>query len=252
MKTGLFITARLGSTRLKRKHLLPVNGQPIMLYLIKRITEGFKQEIGTGTVQVIIVTADEPENREFESMASGEATLFYGSVHNIPLRHLQAVRAYGLDTVVSVDGDDILCSVRGMKTVHRELEGGGEYVKTSGLPFGMNSFGYSGAFLASALSSSAGNVLETGWGRIFDETKLTDIPMVLPHTSDLLRFTLDYEEDYRFFEAVIKEFGEAVFTAGDEEIVNSVVTKGFYRLNEVISKEYWENFYRNLRNESGG
>lgn len=33
---GVFITARLGSTRLNEKHLIEVNGKPFIEWLVKR------------------------------------------------------------------------------------------------------------------------------------------------------------------------------------------------------------------------
>ena len=66
MKTGILISARLGSTRLKRKHLLKVSDKPIFHYLLKRISMEFQEEINKKEVEVIIATSDEPENRIFK------------------------------------------------------------------------------------------------------------------------------------------------------------------------------------------
>ena len=114
MKTGILITARLGSTRLKQKHMLKVREKPIVYYLIERIRREFKEEIAQNKIEVVIATSDEPDNRAFERLATANLKVFYGSIHNIPLRHFQAVESYGLSHVISVDGDDILCSVSGM------------------------------------------------------------------------------------------------------------------------------------------
>jgi spore coat polysaccharide biosynthesis protein SpsF len=244
MKAGVLITARLGSTRLKSKHLLPVDGQPIISFLIRRIVEEFQEEMSQGKAAVIIATTLEPENREFERLAGEGVEVHYGSKENIPLRHLQAADTLGLEIIVSVDGDDVLCSVKGMRAVYDALRGGAKYVRTANLPFGMNSLGYSRAFLAGSLQDHHGDTLETGWGRIFDATCVTDLALPFPVQDNALRFTLDYDEDYQFFSAVLKEMGKAVFTASDEEIVRLVLDKKLYLLNEAISKTYWENFYR--------
>jgi spore coat polysaccharide biosynthesis protein SpsF len=173
MKAGILITARLGSTRLKRKHLLPVEGEPIISFLIRRIVAEFQEEISQGQAAVIIATTSEPENQEFERLAGEKVAVFCGSKENIPLRHLQAADAHGLGVIVSVDGDDVLCSVQGMRRVYGALVGGAKYVRTANLPFGMNSFGYSRAFLAESLKDHQSDTLETGWGRIFDATAVS-------------------------------------------------------------------------------
>lgn len=244
MKIGIFITARLGSTRLARKHLLPVGGKPILSYLAGRIVRGLRSEMRSDRAKLLIVTSDEPENRLFEEFTPIGLEVFYGSVHNIPLRHLQAAEDRGLDAVVSVDGDDILCSVKGMRMVYDALMDGRELVRTSNLPFGMNSMGYSRAFLERSLRNHREGALETGWGRIFEGGDMTDIAVPFPIQNEILRFTLDYQEDYVFFKALIEELGGTVDSASDEDIVSTVMEKKLYALNEPISREYWSNFYK--------
>ena len=244
MKTGIFITARLGSTRLKRKHLLLVNDHPILFFLIKRIKEEFQKELIDGKVKIIIVTSDEPENREFENFVKDGATVFYGSISNIPLRHLQAAKSHSLNSIISVDGDDILCSVKGMRAVYDVLMQGATYAKISNLPFGMNSSGYSKDFLESSLSGHVDDILETGWGRIFDQSQLTEIRVPFPVQDNVLRFTLDYDKDYQFFKSVIETFGDDIFTVQDKDMVSFVMNKKLYLINESVSKQYWNNFYK--------
>lgn len=249
MKTGVLITARLGSTRLKKKHLLTVADSPILIYLIKRIENEFSREIASGDIGIIIATSDERENREFEVFAEKGLAIYYGSISNIPLRHLQASKANLLDYIISVDGDDILCSVKGMRRIYRSLIQGCHYVKTSNLPFGLNSMGYSVKFLESSLQNHHNDVLETGWGRIFKSGEIKDIAIDFPVQNDLLRFTLDYDGDYIFFKTLIEAVGERIFSMGDEEIANYALNHNLYRINENISREYWNNFYNKVEEE---
>jgi spore coat polysaccharide biosynthesis protein SpsF len=251
MKIGIFVTARLGSSRLRRKHLLQVEGKPLMAYLLVRITSEFTHEIEVGTVITVIASSDEPENRDFECFTAPGVQVFFGATDNIPLRHHQAAKALGLNAIIAVDGDDILCSVRAMRAVYQALSTGSQYVKTAGLPFGMNSFGYSTCFLAASLAGYREEVLETGWGKIFSKTAVTEIQMSGPSPDDKLRFTLDYNEDYLFFSAVIEAIGPGIETADEEEIVKVVEHKGLYHINESIAQEYWANFYRCMEREKG-
>jgi spore coat polysaccharide biosynthesis protein SpsF (cytidylyltransferase family) len=243
MKTGILITARLGSTRLEKKHLLPVNGLPIMHYLIERIRCEFEKEIRDKGVQIIIATSDEQENRQFREFAKSGVAVFYGSLNNIPLRHSQAAAYQTLDAIVSIDGDDILCSPKGMREVYRALSRGAQYVKTSNLPFGMNLMGYTASFLESSLNNHTNDILETGWGRIFDENQLMDIVIPFPIQNNALRFTLDYQEDYLFFKVLIEKCGDRIMQMTDEDIADIALKENLYRINEPISKQYWENFY---------
>lgn len=249
MKIGVLITARLGSSRLRRKHLLPVGEKPILAYLIDRINHEFADEITVGTVITVIATSEEPENHDFEIFSSRGVLTFFGAIDNIPLRHLQAANALKLDAIIAVDGDDILCSVRGMRNVYNELLNGNMYIKTSGLPFGMNSFGYSTKFLMDSLQGHRDDVLETGWGKIFDETNIHDILMQIQIIDEGYRFTLDYEDDYKFFTEVIGFLGDLIITVDDEQILGVVKQNSFYDINKNVADEYWLNFYRCMERE---
>jgi len=243
MKTGILITARLGSTRLKQKHLLKVLEKPIVFYLIERIRREFKEEMAQNKIEVVIATSNEPDNRAFEELAIANLKVFYGSIHNIPLRHFQAVEYYGLSHAISVDGDDILCSVAGMRLINEAFLSGEDYVKTGGLPFGMNVTGYSRSFLESSINTHRNDTLETGWGKIFDTSMLKTIEMGLTD-DEKLRFTLDYEEDYKFLGSIIELLGVAVYTATDQEILDLVFKDELWRINEKVCREYWRNFYK--------
>ncbi|QWV95970.1 hypothetical protein KP005_11295 [Geomonas nitrogeniifigens] len=252
MTTGIFITARLGSTRLQRKHLLEVAGKPLLQYLLDRAAHEFSKEIGKGEVEVVIVTSDLPENREFEKLCRPGVQVFYGSDSNIPLRHLQGARARGVANIVAVDGDDILCSVAAMREVYQSLAGGALYAKTSGLPFGMNCFGYQTGFLEQGVNGHQGETLETGWGRIFDEARLAVLPMDLGGNGLPLRFSLDYQEDYQFFDRVISTIGAGITEAADREIVSVAVDNNFYSINADIAEAYQRNFNQAIEMEARG
>ncbi len=249
MKTGILIVARLGSTRLRQKHMLKVREKPILSYLIERIRREFEEEIAQTEIEVILTTSNEPDNRAFEELAIGNLRVFYGSIHNIPLRLFQTAESYNLSHVIAVEGDDILCSVAGMRSIYDSFLSGDEYVKTGGLPFGMNAMGYSRSFLESSINTHRSDTLETGWGRIFNTRMLKTIEMGFIE-DERLRFTLDYEEDYQFFCAVIDLLGDAAYTATDQEILDLVFNNDLWRLNENMSREWWQNFYRQRDQEA--
>jgi spore coat polysaccharide biosynthesis protein SpsF (cytidylyltransferase family) len=251
MKTGFFLTARLGSTRLARKHLLQAGGRALLDVLAGRIRRAFAAPIQRGEALVAVVTSDQPANRDFER-AGGSLRVFYGDTHNIPLRHLQAAEALDVDVIVAVDGDDILCSVDAMRAVREAMLGGAAYASTFGLPLGMNAFGYRREFLASSVAGNEGKTLETGWTYIFDASRLEKTALDLGIDSpENLRFTLDYAEDYEFFRRIVEHFGNAIDTASDREIVSYVLGEGLQRLTDPIAHKYWENFQSVRAKEMG-
>ena len=46
VRVGILIIARMGSKRLKDKHFLLVNGEPLINFLVKRIKYKFSKHLG--------------------------------------------------------------------------------------------------------------------------------------------------------------------------------------------------------------
>ena len=248
-QVGILLTARLGSTRLRRKHLLEINNKPILKTLIERIKNEFANEIKLGRVKIIIATSDEIENRDFQIFFEKTCDVFYGSKENIPLRHLEAARKYELDAIVSIDGDDILCSTEAMQSVYKRLALGKNFVKTQGLPLGMNVMGYSTEFLKASLKKHECDTLETGWGRIFNQTDLEIIDIHLVEENNRLRFTLDYETDYQFFKQVIVDLADVIYYCSTKSIIEHVLKHRLYEITDTVNEEYWMNFNTQVQEE---
>jgi spore coat polysaccharide biosynthesis protein SpsF (cytidylyltransferase family) len=251
--TGILILARLGSTRLKRKHLIKAGGQTFLEWLIDRMAYSFRKEIAEGQAQIVICTSEEKENEEFEAYAKAKnCKIYYGNRENIPFRQLECAKALGFDHIISIDGDDILCSAEAAHDVYEELMQGKELVKTADLPLGMNiSGGYSTALLNQVIHHrNAGAKLETGWGSIFEGKDYFVINY--PFAGIDIRATLDYDDDAIFFTKVIESIGDKVVLMPDAELINTIIKNDFPNLNLHLNNTYWTNFneQRNLQNRS--
>lgn len=249
-RIGILVTARLGSTRLRRKHLLGVGDTTLLGVLLARIRHAFADELAAGKARIVIATTPEPENADFDAFVTADTEVFAGSRENIPLRHLECARALALAGIVSVDGDDILCAAEALRAVYDGLRAGAEGVKTEGLPFGMNAWGYATPTLAAAVEGHARDQLETGWGRIFDFSRFETRTFDIAGNSEALRFTLDYAEDYDLFRAVIEGMGPQVTAAPCEAIIAHVLDNDLTRLNRARVDEYWANFRKERDGES--
>lgn len=246
---GVFITARLGSTRLEEKHLIEVNGKTLIQYLVKRFSIAFEKLINENELKLFITTSVKSENKKFEKIfASNEVTIFYGSDDNIPLRHLECARQYAIDHIVSIDGDDILCSTEASQLVIDNLLRGAKMVYTTGLPLGMNSSGYSKTFLENSLTGSESQRLETGWGRIFDKNEIEIIQLEFPDHIAKIRMTLDYEPDAVFFKKVISNID--VLNVSDNILINSIIENNWDQLNSHLDDIYWSNFNKQKEEEN--
>lgn len=238
--TVLLITARLGSTRLAQKHLLPVGEKPILQYLVDAMNQEFKTEVREGLIRIVIATSTMPENQAFATRISG-CEVFYGSNENIPLRHLQAASHFKADRVLSVDGDDILCDGTAVRAVFQALSAGARLSCTKGLPLGMNASGYRSDYLSKRVRLLGEAVCETGWGRIFDPADYEVISLP-PHQNESLRFTLDYQQDFVFFKALLSRPEIVDRTWGSDQIVRWVLEQRLDEITRPIAEEYWRNF----------
>jgi spore coat polysaccharide biosynthesis protein SpsF (cytidylyltransferase family) len=241
--TGILIVARLGSTRLSQKHLIKVGEKTFIEWLVSRFAAEFKSEIDNNHVKLIVASSIEPENRQFENVLRHyPVSVFYGHDSNIPQRQIECADHYQLKNIISVDGDDILCSTNAARKAYECLNTlKHDYVKSTNLPLGMNIMGYSTDFLKNILSSNAGK-LETGWGRIFENKIAHEIVFpVLSENSDL-RFTLDYQLDADFFTSVINFLGNQTINISDEKLIAVVLENKFHLINISLNETYWNNF----------
>jgi spore coat polysaccharide biosynthesis protein SpsF (cytidylyltransferase family) len=247
---GIFITARLGSTRLYQKHLIEIEGKPMIKWLVDRFSIGFKNEIQDKKIKIFITTSKNQENYLLDTIfENSNIEIFYGADSNIPLRHLECAKANSIDHILSVDGDDILCSIEASKIVLKKLLKTGNLVKTIGLPLGMNVMGYSTLFLEKSLLHNSIEKLETGWGKIFEEKDIITIEIENNLNCENIRMTLDYNEDALFFNNVITGIGNEINTILDKALVQKIIKNNWSKANENLIDTYWQNFNKQKKAE---
>lgn len=251
MKTGLCIVARVESTRLPRKHFIDVAGKSFIEWLLLRMTHQFENEIYNDKIKIIITTADTKQNREFLQLKEKypHLEIFFGSEKNIPQRLWQCATHFNLDYVVNIDGDDVLCSPLAVEKTIQAQQNNYDYIFTSGLPLGMNCISLSRNILNTFFANDINNnIMETGWGRMFDGIDKHEIIFNSDKKTEL-RFTLDYEDDSTFFKNIITHFGENIIAADDTQIINYVVESKIYEINNHLNTMYFENFSNQIKKE---
>lgn len=92
--------ARMGSTRLPGKILMPVLGKPLLLHEVERLRRCKLVD------QIIIATSTLPSDDQVEEFCRKNAIeVFRGSESNVLSRYCDAVRKFKPDLVVRVTGD---------------------------------------------------------------------------------------------------------------------------------------------------
>jgi spore coat polysaccharide biosynthesis protein SpsF len=98
-KVGVVVSARTSSTRLPGKALLPLQGLPMLTFLLRRLR-------GLQSGVVILATTDLPIDDELASLAAREKIgVFRGSESDLVARYVGAAKQFGLDTVARVTAD---------------------------------------------------------------------------------------------------------------------------------------------------
>ena len=128
MKLAAIICARMESTRLPGKAMLPLCGVPMIQIIYERASQLF------GVQDVIIAAPDTEANRVFEKLYPGK--VFYGSESNVLSRMIGAAESVGATDIVRLTGDNPIVDNNIHMDVLRNYLGGLEYFTHTGVPAG--------------------------------------------------------------------------------------------------------------------
>jgi len=203
MKSAIFLSIREKAKRLPHKVLREVNGRTMTEHLIARL------KLARGPDRVIMTTSTHGDDDVLCALAEREGIgCFRGSEEDKLVRYRDAARALDVGFMVIVDGDDLFCSEQHIdEAVETFQRTGADYISQEGLPLGAASFGVKREAIERVCELKAERDTEV-WGAYFTGTGLFNVNIV--QIEDPLmrkpawRMTLDYEEDLRFFTAVIQ------------------------------------------------
>lgn len=239
VKTGILINVRLNSKRLPKKQLICIGDKSFLQILIERLYDCFNYEITNNCAKIVIASADYETNKELENIKYkyDYVDIFYGNEHNIPFRHLQCAKHFGFTDIVVIDGDDIFVSKTACKDIYYS---DAKCIKSVGFPLGMNAIGMNVNYLSSIICNRSDEIHETGWTDIFEPIQKNIYDYDL---NNYLRFTLDYEDDVKFFQTVIENLNdENIITIDDYKLIEFIIDNKYYEINCHINDLYWKNF----------
>ncbi len=99
-KIGLIVQARIGSTRLPGKSLMPLAGEPLLgrvLERLKRVT----------TINELILAIPFLDNQLADVANNYKVEIFYGSENDLLDRYYQAAKKYRLDIILRIPADNV-------------------------------------------------------------------------------------------------------------------------------------------------
>ena len=102
MRTGILIQARLSSTRLPRKVLLPLGDSTVLGVLLRQISSFANSR----NLPIIIASTSNPSDNDLESYCASQGINFFrGSEANVLSRFYHAAQLYSLDAIIRLTAD---------------------------------------------------------------------------------------------------------------------------------------------------
>lgn len=220
MKVGFLITARLKSSRLKKKLLLPFGGENYITQLVRRLkTSAYLDEI-------VICTSVDDEDTPLEEVAAQENIRCYrGDREDVISRLNEARIKYGLDYVINMTAD---CPLVPVELIPGMIEQFGktnaDLIHLFDMPIGLYLSGLNPAAMQKIVDKKNDGLTEY-WLYYFLKTDFFNVQHLDESYTGKIekrayRLGLDYPEDHDFFTALHKEYGDGLFTATAKEITD--------------------------------
>lgn len=203
MKTIFLITARLKSTRLKKKILKKINNQPIIKYMIERLSKI------KGLDDVVICTSVDKEDNELVKFCIENNYKYYrGSRNDVISRLYQAAKKYNANYIINIPADNPLVDpIYIKKTIKILKENRYDLVRNYSIPLGLFCYGMTKNAIKKVCDVKKNNETEV-WYRYFTHTKLFKVKTIRSSKKHCFscRLTLDYIEDFKLIEKIIRYF----------------------------------------------
>lgn len=207
MKTIAIIQARMGSTRLPGKSLLPIGGKPLIWHVVERSRQAKKVD-----AVVLATTKDRSDDGIADFAGKNGIECFRGNTEDVLDRFYQAAKKYGAGMVVRITGDSPLVDPALIdKAVGMLVKGKLDYVSNSKPPW-MDGFDVE-AFTFAALERAwkeAGMASEREHVTpyIRDSGKFRVGFMENDPALDGVQCSVDRKEDLEFVREIIKRMAE--------------------------------------------
>lgn len=206
MKKAVFITVRSDSSRLPGKAYKNMIGKPVIEMIMRRA-----KLVKNADMVVVCTTERTMDDKIVEIAEKVGVNYFRGSLEDKLDRWYGAVKEYNIDAFATFDGDDLLCAPELIDLGFEQLEKEGLDFLEAPEDLAVGAFTY--CIKASALKKVCEikntDDTEMMWTYFKDtglfkvgELKVEDKIYLNPDA----RLTLDYQEDFDFFENIFNHF----------------------------------------------
>lgn len=207
MRTAIYITIRMDSSRLPEKTMKKILGRPVLEHIIRRakLTKRFDEII-------VCTTTREIDNQVAELSVKNGVKVYRGSLEDKLERWNGATEEYGIDYIVTFDGDDLFCDPYLLDKGAEQIQKGQyDFIEApDGLICGAFTYAFTAAALKKVCEIKNSADTEMMWTYfkdtgLFKTGTLEQVESI--YFSKDIRMTLDYPEDFEFFTKVFEYFG---------------------------------------------
>lgn len=241
MSKDIFITVRLGSTRLPKKALLEINGRPAIEHLIQRVK--YAKEYGH---IVLCTTALREDDVLCDIAKRNEIASFRGSVTDKLERWRQAAKSFNTEFFVTADGDDLFCEPQLIDLAFKQYKSSKpDFIEAKNIACGAFTYGIKTSALEKACEIKDTDDTEMMWvyfkdTGLFRVEELQNVPQQFMRPK--IRMTLDYEDDFKFFQSVFAHFKDRKDFWGIGEIINFLDSHPeVVRINQYLQERFLAN-----------
>lgn len=242
---AIFITVRSGSTRLPNKATLKINGVPTIEHLIRRVKNSKLADA------IVLCTTTLPEDDILCQIAEDNNIKYYrGSVKDKLERWKGACEKFNVDFFITADGDDLFCEPTLIDLAFNQYSvSKPDFIQTNEVVCGAFTFGIKYSALKKVCEIKDTDDTELMWvyftdTGLFNIENLKNIPQLYKRKD--IRMTLDYEDDFKFFENIINYFNGEKF--GLDDILSYIDTNPeVSKINFYLEQNWSENQSNNIK-----
>ncbi len=247
-RPGVLIPMRLSSHRLPKKGLLEICGRPVLEHLVDRIRCARIPEV------IVLCTTTDPFDDELARAAERLGiAVFRGSVQDVLVRLRDAAMHYGIDPIVEVDGDDLLCDPEFIdRSLERIMASGADYVTFQGLPLGVAPRAVRLEAIQAACRDKPTDDTSTGPFLLLTQNPRYRVETISvephPGPGGRLRLTLDYPEDFALFREIFTRLYRPDHVFSLKEVLALADSEPqLLAINGHLDAQYWARFHAKTR-----
>jgi|GEM_PF-6254798 spore coat polysaccharide biosynthesis protein SpsF len=231
---GIFITARMKSTRLPKKALIDVNGQSLLAYQVERLRS-------VTDIPIIICTSDNAQDDPLEDFSAMiGCAIFRGSEEDVLDRYLQCSAMHEIDRMYITYADEPFTDIDLLMATFDMLDSREKiWVRNDNYPDGVFGYGFTrlALELVNTMKTSEENEV---WGDMVSKLPITIIRNSPPYITDKFayRLTVDYPEDLVAMKRLMDELGERYKTIDVPDLLQIYQDLGLYEINGFRAADY--------------